>query len=128
MIVKNGRLRQGTEKGSASETGKMTHFSDARGESLTERVKLEFYCQILKNDISASQGNSAWALPCQESSACARAVRQGWWPSQQDGEESSTIHVLEDLDIPSQVGMSQEVVWKHREGLLCLPARSQCHV
>lgn len=49
---------------------KMTHFSNVRGESLTDRVNRReaehrwcFYCQILKNVVSDSQGNSAWAFP-----------------------------------------------------------------
>lgn len=38
VIVKNRRLRQGTENATAREMAKMTHFSNAWGESLTERV------------------------------------------------------------------------------------------
>lgn len=34
----------------------VTHFSNAWGESLTKRVKLEHYCQILSNDTAASPG------------------------------------------------------------------------
>lgn len=34
----------------------VTHFSNARGESLTKRVKLEHYCQVLRNDTAASPG------------------------------------------------------------------------